>query len=56
MPNVTAKGFVGLTYDSGVPGIEAPQSLATAGIPARIKFDATTSYYAGGGLNVSFGP
>lgn len=58
MPNVTAKGFVGLTYDSDVPGIEAPQSLvfASTGIPARIKFDAATSYYAGGGLNVSFGP
>lgn len=57
-PNVTAKGFVGLNYDSDVPGIEAPQSLAFAstGIPARIKFDAATSYYAGGGLSVSFGP
>lgn len=56
MPNVTAKGFVGLIYDSDVPGIEAPQSLVTADIPARIKFDAAASYYAGGGLNVSFGP
>jgi len=56
MPNVTAKGFVGLTYDSDVPGIQAPQSLVSAGIPAQIKFDAATSYYAGGGLNVSFGP
>lgn len=58
MPNVTAKGFVGLNYDSDVPGLEAPQSLAfvSTGIPARIKFDAATSYYAGGGLTVSFGP
>lgn len=58
MPNVIAKGFVGLNYDSDIPGLEAPQSLvfASTGIPARIKFDATTSYYVGGGLNVSFGP
>lgn len=58
MPNVTAKGFVGLNYDSDVPGIEAPQSLAftSTGIPAHIKFDSVTSYYAGAGLTIGFAP
>ncbi len=58
IPNVTAKGFVGVNYDSDVPGIAAPQSLdiASGGIPAHIKFESATSYYAGAGLNVSFGP
>lgn len=58
MSNITAKGFAGINYDSSTPGIEAPQGslLSPRGTPARIKFDSTISYYAGAGLNVSFGP
>lgn len=58
MPNITAKGFAGVNYDSSTPGIESPQGslLSPTGTPARIKFDPTVSYYAGAGLNVSFGP
>ena len=56
--NITARGFVGLNYDSSVPGIAAPQSQAftVSGYPAHIKFDPTTSYYAGGKLTVNFAP
>lgn len=57
MPNMTAKGFAGVNYDSSTPGIVAPQGslLSPTGTPARIKFDSTTSYYAGAGLSISFG-
>jgi len=63
LPAVQVRGFVGLNYDSAVPGIAAPQFVgATAGgfnpitTPASIKFAHETSYYAGGGLSVRFGP
>lgn len=51
-PNVAIKGFVGLNYDDKVPGITFP----TAGVPAAIKFEEHTNYYAGGGVIVRFGP
>jgi hypothetical protein len=58
IPNVILRGFVGLNYDSRVPGISAPVMLSvfgTPGIPAGIKFQAETSYYGGGGIVVKFG-
>jgi len=58
---VELKGFVGLNYDSGVPGLASPTNpgptfVVTPGSPATIKFVHETSYYAGGGLKISFGP
>ncbi len=58
-PAATFKGFVGLNYDSRVPGISAQSHSGTVfvgkfGTPAGIKFSAETSFYAGGGLTVSF--
>jgi len=55
------KGFVGLNYDSRVPGVAAPVIVTipfpgTQQIPASIKFEEETSWYAGGGLTVRFGP
>jgi hypothetical protein len=57
--NVSIKGFGGLRYDSRVPGIsgtEFPPAVFVSGSPARIKFESETSYYAGGGVTVAFGP
>ena len=56
-PTMMAKAFAGLNYDSDVPGMQAPQNLTfpSAGVPAHIKFDPTTSYYAGVGLTITFG-
>lgn len=58
---VSFRAFVGLNYDSDVPGIEGPVPPATfiAGVqatPASIKYESETSYYAGGGLTVKFTP
>ena len=58
---VSFRAFVGLNYDSDVPGIEGPVPPATfiAGVqatPASIKYASETSYYAGGGLTVKFAP
>jgi hypothetical protein len=57
-PNVMVRGFVGLNYDSKVPGIAAPESVVftVSGNPAHIRFEATTSYYAGGGVTIGFAP
>ena len=59
--NVALKAFAGLDFDNSVPGIRAPSynvlsSGADAIIPASINFQNETSYYAGGGVQVSFGP
>ena len=61
MSNIALKGFVGLNYDSKVPGIQKPSltgpaSAPTSATPAGIKFERETSWYAGGGLVVRFGP
>jgi hypothetical protein len=55
---VTLRGFVGLNYDSRVPGITAPTFTPLFGstAPAGISFQAETSYYAGGGVTVKFAP
>jgi hypothetical protein len=58
--NVALKGFVGLNYDSRVPGILKPTwvgdaGLPTVGTPAGIRFEHLTSWYAGGGIVVNFG-
>jgi hypothetical protein len=58
-PRVTLRGFVGLNYDSRVPGIAAPflnGPCCAGGTPAGIKFQQETSYYAGGGVAVKFAP
>jgi hypothetical protein len=59
--NVSLKGFAGLNYDSKVPGIQKPSFGGDAGTPtsttaAGIRFDNETSWYAGGGLVVTFAP
>lgn len=53
------RGFVGLNYDSRVPGIRGPGPISTIFAPpettrAGIKFDAETSWYAGGGASIRF--
>jgi hypothetical protein len=60
-PAALIKSFVGLNYDSRVPGISAQShsgtvAVATFGTPAGIKFAGETSWYAGGGLTVNFTP
>jgi hypothetical protein len=50
--SVALRAFVGLNYDSRVPGISSPDFAG--GAPAGIKFASETSYYAGGGLAVKF--
>jgi hypothetical protein len=52
------KGFVGLNYDSRVPGITAP-SFATAlpqtgFTPSTIGFESAISYYGGAGMTKKF--
>ncbi len=59
--NVAIRGFVGLDYDSDVPGLSTPTFAGpaigpTSVTPAGIKFEAETSYYAGGGVTVKFAP
>lgn len=56
-PGVGLKAFVGLNYDTRVPGLAAPSFLGPTGPPvgsAGIKLEAETSYYAGGGLTIKF--
>lgn len=48
--NVTASGFAGLNYDSGMPGLVGP----ALGVPAHLRFDAATSYYVGAALKAHF--
>jgi hypothetical protein len=54
--NVTLRTFAGLNFDNSVPGIQAPTYNPTAIIPASIKFQGETSYFAGGSVVVAFGP
>lgn len=53
---VALKTFVGLNYDSGVPGIVAPgpSSVAPFSTPTGITYQHETSYYTGGLLKVLF--
>jgi hypothetical protein len=58
---IALRGFVGLNYDNKVPGIAAPSYAGTGavgafGTPAGIKYEAETSWYAGGGVTVTFAP
>lgn len=64
MPAWLIRGFVGLHYDSAVPGISTPSFSGEEGLPptgamtpnpAGIRFQNETSYYAGGGIIVRFG-
>jgi hypothetical protein len=59
IPALVVRGFVGLDYDSKVPGIAAPRvvgpfALPSSGRPAGILFASQTSYYAGGGVTWAF--
>ena len=61
--NVALRTFAGLNFDNSVPGIQAPSYNAAAItpsslgiIPGSINFQSETSYYAGGGVKVSFDP
>lgn len=58
-PSWALRAFGGLNYDNKVPGVSAPGVVLPFGIggvttPAGIKYQAETSYYAGGGLTVRF--
>ena len=58
-PNWALRAFGGLNYDDKVPGVSAPAVILPFGFggrstPAGIKYQAETSYYAGGGLTVKF--
>lgn len=60
-PNISARGFAGLNYDSKVPGISSPSftgifGLPTSTTPAGIYFANETSWYAGGGIAAKFNP
>lgn len=60
LPGATFKAFVGLNYDSAVPGISRPTYAGPAafnlqGAPAGIKHESETSWYAGGRLVMNFG-
>jgi hypothetical protein len=54
--NFALKGFVGLNYDSRVPGILkgtwAGDSGGATATPAGIRFESLTSWYTGGGVTV----
>ena len=55
----TFKGFVGLNYDSKVPGITAPSIalpnvFGTVGPPSTVGFESVISYYGGGGMTKKF--
>jgi hypothetical protein len=62
-PAIAIKSFVGVNYDNRVPGVAgpsyggggAPLAVQQPG-PAHIFYAGETSYYAGGGFVVSFGP
>jgi hypothetical protein len=54
--NVALRTFAGLNFDNSVPGIQAPSYNTTSIIPGSINFQNETSYYAGGGVKVSFAP
>jgi hypothetical protein len=59
MRNVALTGFVGLNYDSKVPGIQKSSwtgdaATPTSTTPVGIKFESQTSYYAGGGVTWRF--
>lgn len=59
LQKVTLRGFVGLNYDSSVPGIASPTFAGSVFAPtgttaASIYYAAETSYYAGGGLLVKW--
>lgn len=56
---VTLRGFAGLNYDGGVPGIASPSftgdiSAPTSRTAASINYAHETSYYAGGGVAVKW--
>jgi hypothetical protein len=59
-PATTLRGFVGVNFDSRVPGITAPTWASLTGFvelgatPASISYSSETSYYAGGGIAVKF--
>jgi hypothetical protein len=59
LPTLTVRGFVGLNYDSKVPGIVSPSFAGPIGLgptrsPAGVSFQSEKSYYAGGGVNWVF--
>jgi hypothetical protein len=61
LPNLLARGFAGINYDTDVPGISSPSfaggfSVTASTTAASIKFADQTSWYAGGGLVWTFGP
>jgi hypothetical protein len=49
------RGFVGLNFDSDVPGIAGPSFQIAALRSASITYANEMSFYAGGGLVVTFG-
>jgi len=59
--NTALRAFGGVNFDNSVPGISrptyaGPAALVVQGTPAGIKFESETSFYAGGGITVEFGP
>ncbi len=57
LPALIVRGFVGLDYDSKVPGLVSPGLIGVgATTAASISFHSRTSYYAGGGVTWTFGP
>lgn len=53
------RGFAGLNYDGSVPGIASPSYTGSLGLPtsrnaATISYAHETSYYAGGGVIVTW--
>ena len=57
LPALIMRGFVGVNFDSQVPGVASPGITAFGGTtsPAGISFGSQTSYYTGGGLTWAFG-
>jgi hypothetical protein len=59
MQNLALRGFFGVNYDNSVPGIAGPSFTGsinppTSTSPAHISYAAETSYYAGGGVVVTW--
>jgi hypothetical protein len=59
LSGVSIRGFVGLTWDSEVPGFSGPSFTGPIGAPttvtpAAIRFEDEVSYYAGGRIAVEF--